>query len=109
MRFWPTIAAENPEVVFLSGLPPFGMARAHRLYRSVRARYPHLRLSIAIWGYTDDLGKASQKISRGDEVHISTTLADGVAQVRSFAGTADAAAAKAAADEASEPSAASAA
>jgi hypothetical protein len=80
------IAAENPEVVFLSGLPPFGMARAHRLYRSVRARYPQLRLLIGIWGYADDLGKASQKISRGDAVHISTTLADGVAQVRSFAG-----------------------
>ncbi len=86
-----TIAAENPEIVFLSGPPPFGMARAHRLYRSVRARYPHLRLLLGIWGYADDLGKASQKISREDAVHVSTTLADGVAQVRSFASVAEAA------------------
>jgi predicted PurR-regulated permease PerM len=84
-----TISAENPDVVFLSDMPPFGMARAHRLYRSVRARFPHLRLLLGIWGYTDDLGKASLKISREDQVHISTTLADGVAQVRSITGPAE--------------------
>jgi methylmalonyl-CoA mutase cobalamin-binding subunit len=79
-----TVATERPDVVFLSGLPPFGMARAHRLYRSLRSRYPNLRLMIGIWGFTDDAGKASQKISRGDAVHVSTTLADAVAQVRSI-------------------------
>jgi len=83
------ISAENPDVVFLSGMPPFGMARANRLYRSVRSKYPHLRLLLGIWGYTDDPGKASQKISRGDNVHVSTTLADGVAQVRLLEGTAE--------------------
>jgi predicted PurR-regulated permease PerM len=96
-----TIAAENAEVVFMSGLPPFGMARAHRLYRSVRSKYPQLRVLLGIWGYADDLGKASQKISRGDSLHISTTLADGVAQVRSLAGGVGEAVEPA---EASEPS-----
>jgi predicted PurR-regulated permease PerM len=80
------IPAENPEMVFLAGLPPFGMARAHRLYRGVRSRFPDLRVVIGILGYTEDVGKAAQKISRGEEVHISTTLADAVAEVRSFAG-----------------------
>jgi predicted PurR-regulated permease PerM/methylmalonyl-CoA mutase cobalamin-binding subunit len=79
-----TVAAEKPDVVFLSGLPPFGMARAHRLYRNLRSRYPHLKLMIGIWGFMDDAGKASQKISRGDAVHVSTTLADAVAQARSM-------------------------
>lgn len=83
------ISTENPDVVFLSGLPPFGMARAHRLYRSIRIRYPQLRLMIGIWGYMDDIGKASLKISRGDAVHVSTTLADAVAQVHSFAAPAE--------------------
>ncbi len=79
-----TVAAENPDVVFLSGLPPFGMARAHRLYRSLRSKNPHLKLMIGIFGFTDDAGKASQKISREDAVHVSTTLADAVAQARSM-------------------------
>ena len=78
-----TVATETPDVVFLSGLPPFGMARAHRLYRTLRSRYPHLKLMIGIWGFADDTGKASQKISRGEAVHVSTTLADAVALARS--------------------------
>ena len=94
-----TVSEENPDVVFLSGLPPFAMARAHRLYRSLRSRYPQLRLMIGIWGYADDLGKASQKISRSDAVHVSTTLADAVEQVRSLSGGSEAQAA-----EVSEPS-----
>jgi len=82
------ISEENPEAVFLAGVPPFGMARAHRLYRSVRSRFPHLRILIGIWGYTDDVAQATQKISRGDSVHISTTFADAMAQARAFAGSA---------------------
>jgi predicted PurR-regulated permease PerM len=81
-----SISASNPDVVFLSGLPPFGVARAHRLYRTVRARFPHIRQFIGIWGYSDDIGKAAQKISRGESVPVSTTLANAVVQVRGFAG-----------------------
>ena len=80
-----TISGGNPDVVFLSGLPPFGMARAQRLFRIVRGRFPHLRQMIGIWGYTDDVGKAAQKIARGESIHVSTTLANAVAQVHAFA------------------------
>jgi len=41
---------------------------------------------IGIWNYTDDESKAAQEISRGEEQHAATTLADAVAQVRSFLG-----------------------
>ena len=84
-----TVAAENPEAVFLCGLPPFGMARAQRMYRSLRGRYPHIRLMIGIWGYTDDVSKAAQKISRGETVAIATRLSEAVAQLQSFAGAAE--------------------
>lgn len=80
------ISQENPDVVILSGIPPFGMARAHRLFRTIRARYPQVRLMIGIWGYTDDLGRAAQKISRGEPVPVTITLADAVARVRSLLG-----------------------
>jgi methylmalonyl-CoA mutase cobalamin-binding subunit len=84
------VSAEKPDIVFLSGMPPFAVSRAHRLYRSLRAREPQLRLMIGIWNYSDDLDTISQKISRVEAVHISTTLADAVAQVRSVAGTSEA-------------------
>ena len=82
-----TVSAEKPDIVFLSGMPPFAVSRAHRLHRSLRARNPQLRLMIGIWNYSDDLDANAQKISRGETLHISTTLADAVAQVRSVAGT----------------------
>jgi len=81
-----SVASENPEVVFLCGLTPFGMARAHRLYRNLRGRYPRIRMMFGIWGYNEDVSRAAQKISRGETVSISTTLADAVKQVLSAAG-----------------------
>ncbi len=81
-----TVEAESAGAVVLCGLPPFGMARAHRLYRTLRVRFPHLPLMVGIWGFAEDVGRAAQKISRGEAVPISTTLADAVAQVGSFAG-----------------------
>jgi predicted PurR-regulated permease PerM len=84
-----TVSAENPDVVFLSGMPPFAMARAHRLYRSLRAQNPQRKIMIGIWNYPDDVSKAAQKISRGEELAIATTLAGALAQVRSYFGRAE--------------------
>jgi predicted PurR-regulated permease PerM len=81
------ISNETPDLVFLAGLPPFGMARAQRLYRGVHTRFSHLPVLLGIWGYTEDTARAAQKISRGDPLHISTNLAAAVEQVRTLAGT----------------------
>jgi predicted PurR-regulated permease PerM/methylmalonyl-CoA mutase cobalamin-binding subunit len=80
------VSAENPDVVFLSGMPPFAMARAHRLYRSLRAQNPQRKIMIGIWNYPDDVSRAAQKISRGEEIPIATTLAGALAQARSYFG-----------------------
>jgi len=37
---------------------------------------------IGIWNYTDDIKRAAQMISRTEELHISTSLADAVAQAQ---------------------------
>jgi predicted PurR-regulated permease PerM len=84
-----TVSAENPDVVFLSGMPPFAMARAHRLYRSLRAQNPQRKIMIGIWNYPDDVSRAAQKISRGEDLAIATTLAGALAQVRSYFGRAE--------------------
>jgi predicted PurR-regulated permease PerM len=81
-----TVSAENPDVVFLSGTPPFAMARAHRLYRSLRAQNPQRKIMIGIWNYPDDVSRAAQKISRGEELSIATNLAGALAQVRAYFG-----------------------
>jgi hypothetical protein len=83
------VSAENPDVVFLSGMPPFAMARAHRLYRGLRAQNPQRKIMIGIWSYPDDVSRAAQKISRGEEIPIATTLAGALAQARSYFGRAE--------------------
>jgi hypothetical protein len=79
------VAEEKPDIVYLTGLPPFAFARAHRLYRSLRSHHPDLKILVGIWSYGEDPNKAAQKISLGEDLRVSTTLADAVAQVRSLA------------------------
>jgi predicted PurR-regulated permease PerM len=100
-----TVAAvvdRKPAMVFLSGMPPVAMARASRLYRSLRsaakpqenprnavtavgreALLPALKVVVGIWNYTDDPARAAQMITRED-LHISTSLADAIAQAASL-------------------------
>ena len=81
--------AEKPEIIFMSGLPPFGVSRARRLYRTLRARHPNVKIMIGIWSYCDEESKAAHEISRGEEQHAATTLAQALAEVRSFLGEAE--------------------
>ncbi|MBS1804928.1 MAG: AI-2E family transporter [Acidobacteria bacterium] len=97
------IDRQKPSIVFFSGMPPVAMARANRLYRSLRADiregasdafsrtaagreavHGNFRIVVGIWNYTDDLGRAAQMITRSEDLHISTSLADAVAQAASL-------------------------
>jgi predicted PurR-regulated permease PerM len=118
-----TVTEQNPAIVFLSGMPPVAMARANRLFRSLRntprtspqraagagtnhrssqqlpagvndrnpqqqahvaGAEPDLRIVIGIWNYTDNPTRAAQMISRTEELHISTSLADALTQAQSL-------------------------
>lgn len=75
-------ATEQPDVVFLSGLPPFARARSRRVYHNLRSRYPNLRIMIGLWNYRDDHVQAAQQISRGEVSEAATSLAQAVNQVQ---------------------------
>lgn len=77
------VAAHNASIVVLSGMPPVAMARANRLYRSLRAANANLKIIVGIWNYADDHARAAQMISRTDPPHISTSLSDAVARTQS--------------------------
>ncbi|WP_109488815.1 AI-2E family transporter [Occallatibacter savannae] len=100
------VAKQRPAIVFFSGMPPVAMARANRLYRSLRSgtgdevrENPlranatekegwngNFRIVAGIWNLTDDPTRAAHMITRSEELHISTSLADAVAQAMSLAG-----------------------
>jgi hypothetical protein len=77
-----TVIHERPDIVFLSGMPPVAMARAHRIFRSLRSATPALKIIMGIWHYNEDPIKAAKMISRTEDLHISTSLADAIAAAR---------------------------
>ncbi len=78
------VAEQMPEIVILSGMPPVAMARAHRIFRSLRSANPALKIVMGIWHYSEDPARAAQMISRTEDLHISTSLADAIAQARAL-------------------------
>jgi len=104
------IGKQKPSLVFLSGMPPVAMARANRLYRSLcsaaqptgtaeaarrdaasrvedsrREALPSdLKIVVGIWNYADDPTRAAQMITRTEDLHISTSLADALSQATSI-------------------------
>ena len=75
--------AAQPDIVVLSGLPPFARGRSRRVYNTLRSRYPKLRIMIGLWNYRDDPVQAAKQISRNEVSEAATTLAEAVAQVKS--------------------------
>jgi len=79
-----SVGEHKPAIVFLSGMPPVAMARASRIYRSLRGADTGLKIVVGIWNYTEDPARAAQMISRTEPLHISTSLADALAQAASL-------------------------
>ena len=46
------VTAQKPDIVFLSGMPPVAMARAHRIFRGLRSDNRALEIVMGIWHYT---------------------------------------------------------
>ena len=78
------VAGQKPDIVFLSGMPPVAMARANRIFRTLRSANPALKIVMGIWHYNEDPSHAAQMISRTEDLHISTSLADAVAEARAL-------------------------
>ncbi len=75
------ISRTKPDIVYLSGVPPYALSYARGVYKKLRSQQPRLKILIGLWNYTEDPVKAAKEISRGEQDHVSTTLAQAVAQV----------------------------
>lgn len=76
------VSAEQPDLVILCGLPPVAIGRSQRLYRSIRARNPQLRIMVAILNYPDDVIEIAQAIGDEEDIRILTKLGCAVAEIR---------------------------
>lgn len=76
------IAQRPADIAALVGLPPVGLARPRRLYSSLRAHRPQLRLMIGIWNCPEDAVEIARQISGGEEASVFTSIARAVAEFR---------------------------
>lgn len=76
-----SVSTEKPDLIILCGLPPFAIARSHRLYRSLRVRNPQLAIVAAMLNYPDDVSEAARAIDNNEEFRIFTKLTQVVVDV----------------------------
>lgn len=46
--------AEDPDVIFLSALPPFAVAHTRKLYQKIRARLPRVSIVVGVWNFSEE-------------------------------------------------------
>jgi predicted PurR-regulated permease PerM len=88
------VAAEQPALVFIAVLPPGGLVQAVYLCRRLRKRFPDLRLVVGYWGEDRDFDRLLMRLRSAGANYVTTSLAQGVTQVRATAGPAPAPAAR---------------
>ena len=76
-----SVSADKPNLAVLCGLPPFAVARSQRLYRSLRARNPQLKIMVGIFNYSDDVSEVAQAFGEKEEVSILTGLSQAVLEI----------------------------
>jgi hypothetical protein len=80
-----TVTKQHVDLVVLSGLSPFALARAHRLNRLLRSLAPQPKIMVGLWGESNDnAGRVAEKFTLEEKVHFSTTLSDAVGQARRY-------------------------
>jgi hypothetical protein len=79
-----TVETRRPDVVFLCGLPPVGMARSHRLYRTIRGRNPKLPVLMGIWDLREDAEEVGREAFGEEQGRVITSLKEAVQSVRAL-------------------------
>ncbi|MEY2539204.1 MAG: hypothetical protein QOG67_2944 [Verrucomicrobiota bacterium] len=79
------VEKDDAEVVCISVVVPSTVIHARYLCMKLRTRFPRLKIAVGLWGATERVSEATNRLrdSGADEVVVS--LADAVAQISKFA------------------------
>ena len=76
----------QPDVLFISALPPFAVTHARSLCRRAHQRCPHVTAVIGLWGAATDRKAIQQRLGAGCAEYLVRTVAEAELQLRLFAG-----------------------
>ncbi len=69
------------DVICVSALPPFALARSKALGRDLRTRFPNVPTIVGIWGFTGESSQASAQSDPARAEKILTTLAEALERI----------------------------
>ncbi len=72
----------KPDIVCVSALPPFAVTHARNLCERLRSQFPNQGIVVGLWDFSGDKAKAASKIDPTEHIHVFSTLALAIQQVR---------------------------
>jgi len=66
------------DVICISALPPFAFSQARKLTLQVRARFPHSKLVVGVWGFPGEIAPALERFQAPRPDWLVTTLEQAV-------------------------------
>jgi predicted PurR-regulated permease PerM len=76
------IEKRHDDVVCICALPPYAFPPARTMCKSIRDRFPKLKLVIGVWGFSGDTQKAKARFERAQPDRLFTSLAQAVAEIQ---------------------------
>jgi predicted PurR-regulated permease PerM/methylmalonyl-CoA mutase cobalamin-binding subunit len=81
------VAKAEADAVCISVIPPSTVIHARYLATKLRARLPKLKIIVGLWGVSENVTDAAQRLRDAGVDEVVTSLADAVVQVGKFAHT----------------------
>jgi predicted PurR-regulated permease PerM len=75
----------QPDIVFVSALPPYALSQARSLCRKIRRKRPNLKIIVGLWGSTAEIEKVQERLGPGCFDTVVTDLRQAELQVRALA------------------------
>jgi hypothetical protein len=79
------VEKETAEAICISVVPPSTIIQARYLAGKLRARFGKVRIMVGLWGATEQLPDATQRLRSSGADEVVTTLADAIAQLSKYA------------------------
>jgi hypothetical protein len=76
----PGVLRNDYDVIYISSISPFAVAKARSLCRKLAAAFPGVRIVVGLWNF--DHNVAQQRLGPGCSCAVVNTLAEALAQVR---------------------------
>jgi hypothetical protein len=75
---------EPGDVVCISALPPFALISARSLSKSLRTRFPHLRIVVGLWGFSGGGARADERLGKAFAVEVVTSIGQATERISSM-------------------------